>query len=105
MKSFSSVAALPAAKRTRMLARTAGEFKAKLPKLKLPEGEPVRFTEGTLVKVAGSPAVYVVSGGLRRPIASSEAFLAFGYQWKDVLMTTDKALALHPVGEPLGFKK
>jgi len=64
-------------------------------------GEPVTFPEGTLAKSPEDPAVFVISDGFRRRIPSEEVFLGYGYQWTSIVTCNNKALALHPMGEPL----
>lgn len=69
---------------------------------KYPSAEPVKFRDGELITSPGSAkAVFVVSNGLRRPIVSGEAFERLGYAWKHVIRTTDDAVNLHPLGEPV----
>ncbi|MFH1047363.1 MAG: hypothetical protein V1738_03600 [Patescibacteria group bacterium] len=64
-------------------------------------GDPVTFVDGTLAKSPDDPAVYVISDGQRRRIPSEEVFLGYGYTWTSIVTCNDKALALHPLGEPL----
>lgn len=64
-------------------------------------GAPVRFRDGTLVGATGSPAVYVISKGLRRPIPSESVFNTYGWRWSNIIWTLDGAVALHPLGEPV----
>lgn len=69
---------------------------------KYPTAEPVRFRDGELITSPGSnKAVFVVSNGMRRPIVSGEAFEKLGYSWKRLIFTTDEAVELHPLGEPV----
>ena len=69
---------------------------------KYPSAEPVRFREGELITSPGSEkAVFVVSNGMRRPIVSGAAFEQLGYSWKRVIYTSDDAVNLHPLGEPV----
>lgn len=63
--------------------------------------DPVRLADGILIRLADDPGVFVISNGDRRPIVSEEAFIAFGYEWKNVLITTRRVLELHPLGEPV----
>ncbi len=64
--------------------------------------EPLKFKDGDLITSAGSnKAVFVVSNGQRRPIASGEAFEQLGYSWKRIIWTTEAVMALHPVGQPV----
>lgn len=69
---------------------------------KYPSAEPVKFRDGELITSPGSQkAVYVVSNGMRRPIVSGEAFEQLGYSWKRIIYTSDDAVNLHPLGEPV----
>ncbi|HTM68868.1 MAG TPA: hypothetical protein VL426_06250 [Candidatus Binatia bacterium] len=71
---------------------------------KLKDGAPVLLADGALVKAPGDPAVYVISGGKKRPIPSEDVFLMFGYKWPNVVTASRRMLALHPDGEPLSFE-
>lgn len=64
-------------------------------------GNPVLFRDGELIKSSGNPAVYVISDGQRRPIASGETFDKLGYKWDNIIITNQKALDIHPLGEPI----
>ncbi len=69
---------------------------------KLKNGWPIKFKDGNLIKGDESPAVYVISNGQRRPIASGKAFEALGYKWENVITVKQKILeTLHPLGEVL----
>lgn len=69
---------------------------------KYEEAEPVKFRDGELITSPGSnKAVFVVSNGLRRPIVSGQVFEQLGYSWKRVIYTSDEAVGLHPIGEPV----
>lgn len=71
---------------------------------RIPSGSPVTFPDGVLVQAKGAPGVYVISGGKKRPIPSEAVFYAYGYDWSDIVVTTDKALTLHETGEPLALE-
>lgn len=64
-------------------------------------GSPIAFPDGTLIGVAGEPAVYVISDGRRRPIPNEQTFTAFGWQWDDVVWTDERSVELQPLGENL----
>lgn len=67
---------------------------------KLAAGWPIKFKDGELVKGSESPAVYVISNGQRRPIASGRVFEALGYKWENIITADQKIVeALHPLGE------
>ncbi|MDD5251203.1 MAG: hypothetical protein PHT12_01045 [Patescibacteria group bacterium] len=64
--------------------------------------EPVKLADGRLVKTAGVPAVYLISGGERRVIKTEAAFASLGYQWNQVVTVSRRLLELHPLGKPIG---
>tara|TARA_Y100000031_G_C8213717_1_gene382269 strand:+ start:253 stop:1647 length:1395 start_codon:yes stop_codon:yes gene_type:complete len=61
-------------------------------------GDPAKFFDGTLVK-GPDPDVYVISEGERRPIPSEEVFLGLGWQWENIVVTDERTLELHPLGD------
>lgn len=65
------------------------------------QGDPVKFSDGTLVAAHGSPDVFVVSGGHRRHVADESTFLALGYRWTDIVWTTERAVLEHPLSGPV----
>ena len=69
----------------------------------LKPGEPVKLTDGTLIKSNGNPSVYVISQGKKLAIADEETFLALGYDWANILETSSVVLDLHPDGEVLSL--
>lgn len=62
------------------------------------DGEPVKFNDGELVKAQGDSKVYVISSGKRRWISTEEAFAKFGYKWDNIIVTSSKAVEIHPLG-------
>lgn len=64
-----------------------------------PVGDPVPFPDGTLLKAHGSPDVFVISEGTRRPIADERSFLAFGWRWENVVATDERSVLIHPLGD------
>jgi len=61
-------------------------------------GDPVGFSDGTLIGVRGSPDVFVVSDGQRRLITDEKAFLGFGWHWGQIVWTNERSVLLHPLG-------
>ena len=55
--------------------------------------------DGSLVKYAGSPAVYLIDGGKKRPFASAAAFEANRYNWADIITIPDTET--YPDGDPI----
>lgn len=68
---------------------------------KFETGEPVKFTDGALIKGQNDPAVYFVSAGMLRPIPSEDVFLAYNWRWEDIIWTSDKVLSLYENGLPI----
>lgn len=68
---------------------------------KYPKGDPITFNEGQLVVIKGKPEIYVVSNGLRRHIKSLETFNALGFKLSNVIKTSEKAVNILPLGEPI----
>ncbi|TAL50135.1 hypothetical protein EPN81_03665 [Patescibacteria group bacterium] len=65
------------------------------------QGDAVLFQDGTLTGVPGSPDVFVISEGKRRPIVDELTFYSFGWDWSHVVWTSERAVLEHPLGEPL----
>ena len=63
------------------------------------EVEPLKFRDGMLVKSLDHSAVFVISGGKRRPVTSAEIFEALGYQWEAIVEVEESILQIHPLGE------
>jgi len=62
---------------------------------------PVRFKDGELVKSNNNPSVYFISEGLLRPIPSADVFEGMGWKWENIISTSEKALTLHEIGDPI----
>jgi len=50
--------------------------------------------EGRLVKDINSSSIYLVIGGVKKPIVSAKAFESYGYNWEDVIEADVSSLAL-----------
>jgi hypothetical protein len=70
---------------------------------RLPEGPPLTFRDGTLLK-GSKESVYVIEHGLKCRISSYEVFKQLGYQWKNVMIVPDEALELIKEGLYLTLK-
>lgn len=68
---------------------------------KFQTSDPVMFRDGELVRSADDPAVYLISNKLRRPFASERAFLDLGFNWSSVIVTSERSLTLHSLGETI----
>ncbi|MBU1179899.1 hypothetical protein KJ885_03070 [Patescibacteria group bacterium] len=68
---------------------------------KFERGAPVKFPDGMLIKSKNDPAVYFVSSGKLRPVPSEDVFLAYGWEWENIIWTTDKVLGLYELGAPI----
>jgi len=62
---------------------------------------PLTFADGELIRTVAEPSVYVIEDGKRRAITSGARFIELGYFWENVITTTDKAVFIHSLGEPL----
>jgi hypothetical protein len=63
----------------------------------LPEGTPLGFREGELVK-GSSSTVYLISDGTRRGFTSAGIFTGLGYSFSNVRTVPDSYLSLDPLG-------
>ncbi|NQU83273.1 MAG: hypothetical protein HQ536_01030 [Parcubacteria group bacterium] len=68
---------------------------------KIETGSPVKFKDGELVKSFDDSKVYVISDGMRRPIASEKAFLEMGWKWENIVSTNKKTIELHQLGNTI----
>ncbi|MCH7758992.1 hypothetical protein IID20_01390 [Patescibacteria group bacterium] len=59
------------------------------------EGEVLNYPDGVLVKGSG-PAVYIISGGRKRPVKSAAAFLRLGYKWEHIRTIRDAEVNAYP---------
>jgi len=66
-----------------------------------PTGDYVTFPDGTLVLAEGSPDVFVISEGQRRPIPDESTFLAYGWNWSEIITTNERSVLLQPLGEAI----
>ena len=64
-------------------------------------GEEVMFPDGSLVIAEDSPDVFVISDGERRHIPDEETFLTYGWDWSDLIFTTEKSVLLHRLGDAI----
>ncbi|MEK7073617.1 MAG: hypothetical protein AAB974_04275 [Patescibacteria group bacterium] len=64
-------------------------------------GNPVPLADGTLVGVQGQSRIFVISKGRRRPILSEAAFRAYGWNFTNVIWTSESAVLIHELGEPV----
>ena len=64
-------------------------------------GAPVMFEDGTLAGVKNTDEVYLISGGLRRPLRDREVLKGFGWTEDLIIWTTRKGVEVHPVGQPI----
>ncbi len=61
-------------------------------------GNAVKLLDGSLVKTTGSPVVYVISEGTRRPISNEATFTQMGWRFSDVQIVDPATLAVHQEG-------
>jgi len=63
----------------------------------------LKLRDGTLIKTADDPKVYVISNGQRRWLANEQTFTQLGYKWTDIMLVKDKVAELHPMGDPINL--
>ena len=61
-------------------------------------GDPINLADGELVKTANGPAIYVIDNGERLPIDSADTFEKQGWKWENVVVVSERVLALSPLG-------
>lgn len=66
-------------------------------------GDPVKLKDGELVKAPEDSRVFVISNGLKRPIATAEVFETLGYKWSNIVEVPVKVLNLHSEGEEVNI--
>lgn len=69
-----------------------------------PNGSPVKFKDGEIIKAKDNPQVYVISDGRRIWIKDGESFANFGYKWDNIIVTSQQAVDLHPLGDIIELK-
>ena len=67
--------------------------------------DPVKLSDGDIVKTANSPVVYIIENGVKRSVGSETIFLKLGYKWVNVITVSEKLLSLHSDGLPLNFEQ
>ncbi|MFA5070179.1 MAG: hypothetical protein WC528_02755 [Patescibacteria group bacterium] len=70
---------------------------------KYPTGEPVKFRDGELVTSPSANGVYLIADGQKHGIRSPEIFNQMGFKWTNIIRTTDRALEIHPLGDPIDY--
>ena len=63
--------------------------------------DPLSFPDGTLIGVKGSPDIFVVENGKRRPIADAVTFLTYGWNWNQVAWTNERSVLVQSLGDPI----
>lgn len=61
----------------------------------------VFFRDGELVRGKSDATIYLISNKLRRPFVSEDALKELGFDSKLILTTSDDALAIHGLGDPI----
>lgn len=70
---------------------------------KYKNGEPILFNDGTWVKTAASPDIYIISNGARRLIKDETTFDTLGGKNENIVIVNEKILAAHPLGETISL--
>lgn len=74
---------------------------AQISKFEFDPTKVVSFRDGTLLKMKGSPDIYVTSNGKLRLIPTETIFNNLGYSKKNIIETSEQSLVNFPMGEPL----
>jgi hypothetical protein len=64
-------------------------------------GDSLLFPDGTLVGITGSPDVFVIEQGVRRPILNEATFFLYKWRWDQIVWTNARSVLIHPLGSPL----
>jgi hypothetical protein len=65
-----------------------------------PGGAAVLFPNGTLIKTATGPAVYIIENGQKRNILSPAVMQKYNYSWDAIKIVTDAQINAIPTGQP-----
>ncbi|MEZ4617990.1 MAG: hypothetical protein R2867_21110 [Caldilineaceae bacterium] len=57
----------------------------------LPDGVPMAFRDGTLIRGSGY-TIFVVEKGLKRPFLEADDFQGMGYRWENIIQIPDEQL-------------
>jgi hypothetical protein len=63
-------------------------------------GGAVPFPNGTLIKTANFPAVYIIENGKKRNILNPAVMTKYGYSWDAIKIIPDAQMNAIPTGEP-----
>ena len=63
-----------------------------------PTGSNIAIKNGTLIKSASDPTVYMVEDGRKRRVNNPGLFLSQGYKWERIKTVSQQTLDLHPLG-------
>ncbi|MBL7053696.1 hypothetical protein ISS06_00640 [Patescibacteria group bacterium] len=62
---------------------------------------PIKFKDGSLIKIVNDPCVYLISNSKKMPIFSEEVFKTMGYQWESVINVSKPVSNIHELGDVL----
>lgn len=66
-----------------------------------PEAGVVSWPEGSLLKSANYPTVYIISLEKKRPLASAEVFSGLGYRWENIKVISQQELDQYETSMPV----
>lgn len=66
-----------------------------------PEGQPLLWPDGSLLRLSGDSRVYLVQGGFRRWIETADVFRALGLSWNRVQIVSQEEFASLPEAQPI----
>lgn len=65
------------------------------------DAEPLNYADGTMVREADRPEVYVIANGQKKHILDPIAFADLGYNWSNVLIVAPKSLGIFSTAAPM----
>lgn len=72
-----------------------------------PNGEVISSTvvhpDGSLVKTAYSPVVYLTADGKKHHLRSAAVFRSHGFEWSDIVVISTEEMSSYPLGEMMNF--
>lgn len=67
------------------------------------KGDPIVFSDGTLLMAENTKRIYLIKGGERRHVLSQRAFTQNGFKMKNVIAIPDYELEAYPFGGVVGL--
>jgi len=62
---------------------------------------PIKLDDGNLIKIEGSPGVYILDHGTKRLIPNERVFEGLGYKWSNIITVNPQHFELYLLGQPV----